>query len=137
MTDLDTGRAELDAATPPPPPPDPPATAPRPTWLWAVVLPLVVVVGAGLLRFHALGEPSRCYFDETYYYYDARDYLQVGTETSFAVHPPVGKWLIAGGLAAFGVDADDPLEQAIEVQDDDCLTDEDEGEAPNEPARAR
>jgi dolichyl-phosphate-mannose-protein mannosyltransferase len=107
----------------------------RPRWLWAVVLPLAVVLAAGAVRYHQLGQPARCYFDETYYYYDAREYLQFGTEQSFAVHPPVGKWLIAAGLAVFGVDADDPLEQAITVQDDDCLTQDDEEENP--PVRAR
>lgn len=115
--------------------PGSPGTQPRPGWLWAVVLPAIVVLAAGTIRFHTLGEPERCYFDETYYYYDARDYLQVGTETSFAVHPPVGKWLIAGGLAVFGVDRDSPLEQAISVQDDDCQTGEDE--EPNPEVRAR
>lgn len=121
-------------------PPDPPDRA---SWLtsrgllWTVVLPLVVVVAAGGIRFYRLDAPERCYFDETYYYYDARDYLTVGTETSFAVHPPVGKWLIAAGLAAFGVDEDSPVQQAITVEDDNCLVEEDNGEGPNPQVRAR
>ena len=107
----------------------------RQWWLWAVVLPLIVVMIAGTVRFHQLGSPERCYFDETYYYYDARDYLEQGTEDSFAVHPPVGKWLIAAGLTAFGTDADSPEEQAIVVEDDNCLVDEEE--EPNPEVRAR
>ncbi len=117
--------------------PTPPAETPRSRWLWAVVLPTIVVLVAGVVRFDRLGLPERCYFDETYYYYDARDYLDVGTETSFAVHPPVGKWIIATGLALFGVDADDPVQQAVVVEDDDCLVQEDKGEGPNPEVRAR
>ncbi len=104
-------------------------------WTWSVILPLVVVLAAGVVRFHQLGSPERCYFDETYYYYDARDYLDVGTETSFAVHPPVGKWIIAGGLAAFGVDEGSPIDEAVVVEDDNCA--DDEGDDPNPAARAR
>ncbi len=105
-------------------------------WLvWSVVLPLIIVLVAGTVRFYQLGNPERCYFDETYYYYDARDYLQQGTEDSFAVHPPVGKWLIAISLSAFGTDENSPEEQAIVVQDDNCLVDE--GEGPNPEVRAR
>ena len=104
-------------------------------WLWAVVLPLIVVTMAGAIRFHQLGQPERCYFDETYYYYDARDYLSVGTETSFAVHPPVGKWLIAIGVATFGVDEGSPVDAAVTEEPDGCVVRE--GEEDNPAARAR
>lgn len=121
----------------------PPSRSDRPLWrdsrgvLWTIILPLVVIVAAGGIRFYRLGLPERCYFDETYYYYDARDYLETGTEAKFAVHPPVGKWLIAGGLAAFGIDDDSPVQQAITVEDDNCLVEEDDGEGPNPEVRAR
>lgn len=104
-------------------------------WLWLVVLPTIVVLAAGGLRYYRLGEPERCYFDETYYYYDARDYLEYGTETSFAVHPPVGKWLIAIGLEAFGVADDSMFEQAVTTEPDGCVVRE--GEEENLPARIR
>ena len=104
-------------------------------WLWAVVLPLIVVTMAGAIRFHQLGQPERCYFDETYYYYDARDYLSVGTETSFAVHPPVGKWLIAIGVATFGVDEGSPIDAAVTEEPDGCVVRD--GEEDNPAARAR
>ncbi len=113
-----------------------PPSGPNP-WLWTIVLPMIVVIAAGAVRFYQLGLPERCYFDETYYYYDARDYLDVGTETSFAVHPPVGKWIIATGVELFGVDDDDPVQQAVVTEDDDCLVQADDGEGPNPEVRAR
>ena len=67
-----------------------------------LLLPLLLVAFAGLLRFINLDEPGRIYFDEVYYANDAREYLDAGVEMAFAVHPPVGKWLIAAGIAAFG-----------------------------------
>jgi len=80
------------------------------------VLPLLVVLFAGVLRFIWLPHPERVYFDETYYAKDAAQLLVYGVEAevrvpsdpaqgvdpTFVVHPPVGKWLIAGGIAAFG-----------------------------------
>jgi dolichyl-phosphate-mannose--protein O-mannosyl transferase len=94
-------------------------------------LPLVLVAVAGTLRGYELGQPARCYFDETYYYYDARDYLEVGVEQEFAVHPPVGKWLIASGLGAFGADPGSPVDEAVTEEPGGC------GEEGNEAAQAR
>jgi dolichyl-phosphate-mannose--protein O-mannosyl transferase len=71
----------------------------------AVALPLLLLVVAGALRFADLGEPGRIYFDETYYANDAQQYLERGVEEDFAVHPPAGKWLLAGGIALFGFDS--------------------------------
>lgn len=71
----------------------------------AIVLPIVLLLVAGTLRFYRLGEPGRIYFDETYYANDANMYLANGVEEDFAVHPPVGKWLIAAGIAVFGFDS--------------------------------
>lgn len=59
---------------------------------------------------------SRCIemipLDEVHYVPDARDVLRFGTESdtrvptdddgAFVVHPPVGKWFIAGGIAVLG-----------------------------------
>ena len=57
-----------------------------------------------------LSEPDALVFDETYYAKDACIYLDLGkercelsqdSEQSY-VHPPTGKWLIAGGIKLFG-----------------------------------
>ncbi len=64
-------------------------------------------MGAGV-RVVQLGSPGTFVFDEIYYAQDACTYLSWGssvcgiaTEVSW-VHPPVGKWLIAAGIWAFG-----------------------------------
>ncbi|HVM12851.1 MAG TPA: phospholipid carrier-dependent glycosyltransferase [Egibacteraceae bacterium] len=67
-----------------------------------LLVPLVLLIVAGGLRFHRLDEPPRIYFDEVYYVTDARSLLELGTERGFSVHPPLGKWIIAGGIATFG-----------------------------------
>lgn len=67
-----------------------------------MALPLLLVAVAGTLRFARLGVPDRLYFDEVYYANDAQQYLQRGVEDDRAVHPPLGKWLIAAGVAVFG-----------------------------------
>ncbi|MFD1201514.1 phospholipid carrier-dependent glycosyltransferase [Leucobacter albus] len=78
-----------------------------------------VLALAGVLRFWALGRPGSLVFDEIYYVRDAITQLAHGfptvwpdddtlmglpftDEPSFAVHPPLGKWVIALGLAVFG-----------------------------------
>ena len=71
----------------------------------AIWLPLVLVIVAGLLRFVGLGYPDRIYFDETYYAPQGLEMIQRGVEEGFAVHPPVGKWLIGLGIAIFDYDA--------------------------------
>ncbi|HEX9888500.1 MAG TPA: phospholipid carrier-dependent glycosyltransferase [Nitriliruptorales bacterium] len=70
------------------------------------LLPLVLTAVAAIALFVRLDEPARIVFDETYYVGDAKDYLTSGVEDSFSVHPPIGKWLIALGIALFG---DDPF----------------------------
>ncbi len=89
---------------------------------WA--LPLAITVIAALLRFWNLAHPNELAFDETYYVKDAWSLWQLGyegkwaensnaafesgypagmeTEASFVVHPPLGKWLIALGMAVTG-----------------------------------
>jgi len=89
---------------------------------WAA--PILVVVLAAALRLWNLGNPHVLVFDETFYVKDAwslfnngyestwpdgADELFAGgqtgvfsTDPSFVVHPPLGKWLIALGMAASG-----------------------------------
>ena len=88
---------------------------------------LAVTALAGFLRFWRLGYPEEFLFDETYYAKDAWSLLKHGFTTSYVsgadqkilngrvtgifedspsmiVHPEVGKWLIALGEWAFGMD---------------------------------
>jgi dolichyl-phosphate-mannose-protein mannosyltransferase len=88
---------------------------------WAV--PMAVTFLAALLRVWNLDEPHQLTFDETYYVKDAYSLLQSGyerqwpeeanetflagnpaplDEPAYVVHPPLGKWLIALGMLAFG-----------------------------------
>ncbi|MGY1630897.1 dolichyl-phosphate-mannose--protein mannosyltransferase [Geodermatophilus sp. SYSU D01186] len=84
----------------PPLPPD--------RWLsWALA---AVLGGATLVsRLWDLGYPSDLLFDEAYYPPEARELLEWGHEYNrgytFIVHPPLGKWLIAGGIHLFGYDS--------------------------------
>ena len=92
------------------------------------VATLAVTLLAGVLRLWNLGSPNRFLFDETYYAKDAWSLLHHGFVTDFVegaderiiagrttglfeedpsmvVHPEVGKWLIALGEQAFGMDS--------------------------------
>lgn len=95
-------------------------TLPAASW----IAPLIVTILAGILRFWNLGHPHAIVFDETYYVKDAWSQWNLGyaatwpdgadqrfadgetgiygTEPSFAVHPPLGKFLIGAGMALFG-----------------------------------
>ncbi|MDO4898312.1 MAG: phospholipid carrier-dependent glycosyltransferase [Rothia sp. (in: high G+C Gram-positive bacteria)] len=97
---------------------------PLPRYGW--VAPLLVLALAGLLRFVNLADPNAIVFDETYYAKDAYSLLHFGYERNwdkganatfvagnpsgildtpeYVVHPPVGKWMIAFGMAIFGDD---------------------------------
>ncbi|WP_449408671.1 dolichyl-phosphate-mannose--protein mannosyltransferase [Microbacterium maritypicum] len=88
--------------------------------------PLVVTAVAAVLRLVNLGHPHQLAFDETYYVKDAWSLWTLGYEGtwgeganeafvtlqklplsdvgSFVVHPPLGKWLIALGMALGGPD---------------------------------
>ena len=96
---------------------------------WLVTLAITLLGGA--LRFVDLARPHAVVFDETYYMKDAFSYLRYGYEMgfvdkandtilaadgstwrtldvftknpAFVVHPPVGKWTIAIGEYAFGL----------------------------------
>ncbi|MFL0566076.1 dolichyl-phosphate-mannose--protein mannosyltransferase [Microbacterium sp. 179-I 1D1 NHS] len=95
-------------------------TLPAASW----IAPLIVTILAGILRFWNLGHPHAIVFDETYYVKDAWTQWNLGyaatwpddadqrfadgetgiyeTEPSFAVHPPLGKFLVGAGMALFG-----------------------------------
>ncbi len=65
--------------------------------------PAGLVLLSFVVLFTRLSEPARIIFDETYYVEDARHFLVTGgVEESFAVHPPVGKWMIAGSIRLLG-----------------------------------
>ena len=92
---------------------------------WLVTL--LVGAVAFVTRVVDLGYPNKLVFDETYYAKDAYSLLRFGYERSwpsdandaitsgnpdafldspaFIVHPPVGKWLIAGGEQLFGMNS--------------------------------
>ncbi|GAC1605772.1 MAG: phospholipid carrier-dependent glycosyltransferase [Pseudarthrobacter sp.] len=93
-------------------------------WFWLV--PALTTLIGGILRFVRLDNPHSLVFDETYYVKDAYSYLVSGYERTwpdkandsfnagnpailldspeYVVHPPVGKWMIAGGMWLFGSD---------------------------------
>ena len=69
---------------------------------------VAIVIGAALMRFVSLGRPVELVFDEIFYARDACWYV-FGSETVCGIndlasraHPPLGKWLIGSGIAAFG-----------------------------------
>ncbi len=96
-------------------------------WVWAG--PIGVTLLAAVLRLINLGSPRELVFDETYYVKDAYTLLTLGyegqwpegadalfnagsvdvftSEAAYIAHPPLGKWIIALGLQAFG--AEDPV----------------------------
>ncbi|HYI67601.1 MAG TPA: phospholipid carrier-dependent glycosyltransferase [Candidatus Limnocylindrales bacterium] len=72
---------------------------------------VAIVIGAALMRFVSLGRPVDLVFDEIFYARDACWYV-FGSESPCGItdlasraHPPLGKWLIGAGIAAFGYDA--------------------------------
>jgi dolichyl-phosphate-mannose--protein O-mannosyl transferase len=93
-------------------------------WRWGG--PIVVTLLAAVLRLVNLGHPHSLVFDETFYVKDAWTTWNLGyeatwpaevderfaaggtslfqTSAAFAVHPPLGKWLIGTGMALFGPD---------------------------------
>jgi dolichyl-phosphate-mannose-protein mannosyltransferase len=89
--------------------------------------PAVVVIVAAFTRLFNLGAPHSLVFDETFYVKDAWTLWNLGysaswpvdadksfnvgltdiyeTAGSFVVHPPLAKWIIGLGIAAFGPDS--------------------------------
>ncbi|MFB2585920.1 dolichyl-phosphate-mannose--protein mannosyltransferase [Herbiconiux liukaitaii] len=102
-------------------------------WRWGG--PIAVTLLAAVLRLVNLAHPSTLVFDETFYVKDAWTTWNLGyeatwpadadtrfaagatdifqTTASFAVHPPLGKWIIGAGMALFG--ADNPFGWRIAV----------------------
>jgi dolichyl-phosphate-mannose--protein O-mannosyl transferase len=73
----------------------------------AAIAPLLIALASFVLRLMNLGSTKGYIFDEVYYVDGARDLLKYGVEVTgsnpeFIVHPPVGKWLIAAGIAILG-----------------------------------
>lgn len=71
----------------------------------------LVTALAGGLRFYHLSAPHSYVFDEVYYAKDGcfdaglpyrKCHLDSPQEQTSGVHPPLGRWIIAGGIAAFG-----------------------------------
>jgi dolichyl-phosphate-mannose-protein mannosyltransferase len=107
--------------------------AKRRAWRWGG--PAVVTAVAAATRLIGLGHPDTLVFDETYYVKDAYTLSQLGYEgswpadpnpafnagdvsgflpgASFVAHPPLGKWIIAAGMAVFG--ADNPVGWRVSV----------------------
>ena len=109
---------------------EPPADEGKPTlrrvvrWANRPVVAIVAVgLIAGVLRFWNLDYPPGYVFDEVYYAKSACIFLNYSNErcdidsddeefwrddkgdTGAWVHPPLGKWMIAGGEAIFGTDS--------------------------------
>ena len=67
--------------------------------------PFAAPVGLAVLvlvtRLPRLDRPRAMVFDEIYYALDAADLLRHGVESNPA-HPPLAKWLIAGGIRLVG-----------------------------------
>ncbi|WP_158437903.1 dolichyl-phosphate-mannose--protein mannosyltransferase [Naasia lichenicola] len=99
------------------------ATARLRLWTWGA--PIGVTLLALILRLQNLGTPSSLMFDETFYVKDAWTLANLGyegqwpkgysddtfnagdpwgytTDPQYVAHPPLGKWLIAIGMALFG-----------------------------------
>lgn len=79
------------------------------TRLDTIAIALVTTIAA-VLRTIGLGTPAKAVFDEPFYARDAcwyihsaQDLCRVKEEVNLE-HPPLGKWLIAAGEAAFGND---------------------------------
>ena len=77
----------------------------------AAIAPILIAALSLILRLFDIASIKTLIFDEVYYVDGARDLLAYGVEVDkanpeFIVHPPMGKWMIALGIKAFG---DNPL----------------------------
>jgi dolichyl-phosphate-mannose-protein mannosyltransferase len=76
------------------------------SWIITVLITLV----AGTVRLWGIGFPGAKQFDEVYYATEGAEILRNGGFENnpgymFIVHPPLGKWLVAAGIAVFGDDS--------------------------------
>jgi dolichyl-phosphate-mannose-protein mannosyltransferase len=67
-----------------------------------IVVPVLLAVGTIATRLPRLSNPRAFVFDEIYYAPDGAEMLRNGVERGGVVHPPGGKWLIAGGIRILG-----------------------------------
>lgn len=69
----------------------------------------LITLIAATIRLWGIGFPQQMQFDEVYYATEGAEMLRQGYENNpgymFIVHPPLGKWLIAAGIAVFGDDS--------------------------------
>ncbi len=111
---------EPELATSAPEPAPDPVQVPEPTRRrlypampkdgWLSWIPTVLITAiAGILHLVGLTHPRGQIFDEIYYAKEGSDLLVHGVEwdhnlnsAEYVVHPPLGKWLIAGGIKLFG-----------------------------------
>jgi dolichyl-phosphate-mannose-protein mannosyltransferase len=79
-----------------------------------LVIAAVTTIGAGL-RLYRLSDPHGFVFDEVYYAKDGcfdagfpfeECKLSSANEQTFTVHPPLGRWIIAGGISLFSKPSD-------------------------------
>ncbi len=85
-----------------PPPPDPApleSRFPRPVLAATAGWALVTLVSRGI----GLSRPRTLVFDEAFYVSDTVDLIRHGVEGGSAVHPPVGKLMLAVGIELFGL----------------------------------
>ncbi|WP_295688287.1 phospholipid carrier-dependent glycosyltransferase [uncultured Brevibacterium sp.] len=102
-----------------------PLRSPRGPLAW--LIPALLAVLGGVMRFIRLDFPNRLVFDETYYVKDAYSLTRFGYEKdwpdepnpafesgdtsiildspSYVVHPPLGKWILGAGIELFGADS--------------------------------
>lgn len=76
-------------------------TRPRTGRLRSLAAPAGLAALVLVTRVPRLDRPRAMVFDEVYYALDAADLLRYGVESSPA-HPPLAKWLIAGGIRLVG-----------------------------------
>lgn len=72
---------------------------------WPIAL-VAVLLAATAVRFVGLGDIDRKYFDEKYYVTQAQERIENLEPADRPAHPPLGTWMIAGGIAVAG---DDPF----------------------------
>ncbi len=103
MTDLPVSAPIPPSPFLPPPPLDESseieARFPRPVLAAATLWALATLVSRGI----GLTRPRTLVFDEAFYVSDAVDLIRHGVEGGSAVHPPVGKWMLAAGIELFGL----------------------------------